>query len=72
MGKAADNGGAKSRLELTQTRPIYQPSDDLAHVIDLARIGRDNAIEFIRRIERVLRRGDREGQRARLHASPIG
>jgi hypothetical protein len=52
---------AVARLELVEARTVDKAGDDLAHVVGLAGILRDDAVEFGRIVERLL---------ARLHGDP--
>ncbi len=48
MGKAADQRLAVERLELLKLAAVDQPGDHLAHIIGLAHILRDDAVQFFR------------------------
>ena len=51
-GKTADQSGAVACLELIEIRTIDQPRDNLAHIIGNARIGGNDAQNFLRVIKR--------------------
>ncbi len=53
MGEAADQRRAVKLLELVELRAVHDAGDHLAHVERLAGIGRDDAVEVFRRIQRV-------------------
>jgi hypothetical protein len=53
--EAGHQRGAVVGLELVQLRAVDDARDDLAHVVGLARLGRDHAVDFLGRVERVSR-----------------
>ncbi len=67
VGKAGHQRGAVAGLELVQARAIHHPCDQLAHLVGLARIGRDDAVQLLRVIARRFRR-NRIGMRRRRRA----
>ncbi|MNS72635.1 hypothetical protein D3C72_1060540 [compost metagenome] len=50
--EAADQRGAVARLEFVEFRAIDEAGDDLAHVVGLARVGGDHAVQFLGGIQR--------------------
>ena len=64
MRKARHQRGAEARLEFVELRAIHHACDDLPHVIGLARVDRDDAVDFLRVVTR-LDHGP-QGQRTRL------
>ena len=52
VGKARDQRGAEAGLELVEFRAVDDARDDLAHVIGLAGVGRDDAVQFGRVVAR--------------------
>jgi hypothetical protein len=56
-GEAADQGRAVERLELVELAGIDQTRDDLARVVGLLQVGRHDAVELGRVVERVARLG---------------
>ncbi len=79
--EAGDERRAVALLELVEARAVDQPRDDLAHVVRLARVGVDDAVDLARvvradprarstsagsRLRRVERRDDRPRQMQRV------
>ena len=52
MREARDERCAIARLELVERGRVDDPRDDLAHVVRLARVARDHAVELFRVVER--------------------
>jgi hypothetical protein len=46
VGEAGDQRGAVARLELVEARAVDDAGDDLAHVVGLARVAGDDAVEL--------------------------
>ena len=53
--EATDQGRAEQRLELMEAAAVYEPRDDLTDLEGLARVARQDAIEFGGIVERILR-----------------
>ncbi len=53
MSEAADQGLAIQLLELVELRAVDDAGDDFAHIIGLARIGGDDAVDVLGRIKRL-------------------
>ena len=51
-GKAGDQGAAKAGFEFIKVTVVYDAGNDLPHVVGLARVGRDDAVEFFGGIAR--------------------
>ena len=51
MGKAAHHRRAVARFELAQARAIHQPGDDFAHVVGLAAVGGNHAVQLCRIVQ---------------------
>ena len=64
MRKARHQRGAEARLEFVELRAIHHACDDLPHVIGLARVDRDDAVDFPGVVARLDHRP--QGQRTRL------
>ncbi len=67
MGEAADDGRAIAGLELGQARTVHKPGDDLADIVGETRVGGNDAVKLLGRVERFLGRLRRQGEGARLH-----
>ena len=65
--EAGDEGLAVALLELVELAGVHEAGDHLAHVVRLARIGRHDAVEALRRDRRLPRLGDLPG---RLRLAP--
>src|SRR4051794_5980738 len=63
VGKTRDQRVAVAGLEGVEPAAVHDAGDDLAHVVGLARVGRNHAVEFRAVVERVLRRGRLHGHR---------
>jgi hypothetical protein len=50
-----DERGAVVLLELVELRGVDQACDQLSHVVGLACVGRDHAVELFRRVGRLAR-----------------
>ena len=53
--KAADEGRAVAGLELLEAGAVHQPRDDLAHVVGLAQVPRQDAVDLAADRRRLLR-----------------
>ena len=53
--EAGDQRGAVVLLELVELRAVDDARDDLAHVVGLARVGRDDAVDLLGGIKRLSR-----------------
>ena len=62
-GDAADEGGAVAGLEFLEARPVHQPRDDFAHVVGLAQVAREHAVDLFRVVGGLLRLRDVGGER---------
>ena len=67
--EARDERRAVARLELVQRRRVDDARDDLAHVVRLARVVGDDAVDLLRVVERRLRRLHVDADR--LHAVQV-
>src|SRR6516165_2803967 len=56
--KTADQRLAVKSLEFVELAAIDETGDDLPHLIRLARVRRDDAVDLLDRVERLARRGD--------------
>src|SRR5438477_4558785 len=64
--KAADQCLTVEPLELVELAAVDDAREDLAHLVGPARVGRDDAVDLLGRVERLARRLDldRDGLRA--------
>src|SRR5205814_3410247 len=67
--EAAHQGRAIELLELVELAAVDDAGDDVAHVVGPAHVIRDDAVDLLGRVERLLRLGER--QRYRLHRIEI-
>src|SRR5690606_8102943 len=51
MGEARNEGGAEARLEFVELRSVDDACNDFAYVVGLARIVRNDAVEFLRVVQ---------------------
>src|ERR1700751_4527467 len=56
--ETADQRLAVKPLEFVELAAIDKPGDDLAHLVRLARVWRDDAVDLLGRVERLARRSD--------------
>ena len=64
-GKPGDERGPVALLELVETGSVDEPSDDLAHIVWLARVGVDDAVDLSRVVQWFF--GRAHVRRERLH-----
>src|SRR5215208_6582785 len=60
MGEAANQRGAIKLLEFIERGAVYNACDNVTHVEEHPQVGRDNAVDLFRRIERIARRAEFE------------
>jgi len=56
MREATDQCRAIKRLEFVELRTVHDAGNDIAHIKRLARVGGDDAVQLVCRIERLDRR----------------
>ena len=63
LSEAGDQRDAVPGLEFVETRSVHQPGDDFPHVVRLAGIGRRDAVDFLRVVNRFLAAPQRQADR---------